>query len=492
MSTATRTVKPTTIMNYPEPDARLARGRVTDLMRFMGPGLILASASIGSGEVFFSSRGGATFGYTMIWAFLLSVVLKGMAVYSGARYMVLTGEHPANRWALLIPGPRGWFPALLGIFATISFPTWGAGFAKFLGQWTAWVTGVGATPRGELWWATMWMAIVLIFNFIRSYDFVEKVQTWIVILLLAMCVIAVFVSKPDILGILRGFIPTIPGGHEAWIVSKYPNIAARPISLEVITYLGALGGGTYDYIGFLGIYREKRWGMLGNPNLPAIETRLNALKHNEILEIGHTPEETAKAKHWLRAANADNLASFASVFIFSICFMILGVTVLRSAQIIPNDSQIMQNQARFLTNVWQPLLYLYMAGIWAAFFGSMQACSTQLYVWTFKESLSPAFKVIKNMTYDVAHWIVVFLYLGVGTLIMWTGFSFTNLVSFGSILGGVLSLGLWALAMVYTEAKIIPKHLHMNPFAKILTIVSGIALTIMGVIALWQYIDQFI
>ena len=476
------------LLVYPEPDKRLASGKVKNLLAFLGPGLILASASIGSGEVFFSSKGGATFGYLMIWAFLLGVVTKGFTVYSGSRYMTLTGEHPAARWAEIIPGPRGWFPALLGIFAIISFPTWGAGFAKFLGQWTAWVFGFG----NELWWATMWMAIVLGFNFIKSYDFVEKVQTWIVVLLLVMCIVAVIVSKPDILGVLRGFIPTIPGGYEGWVVSKFPKVAARPISLEVITYLGALGGGTYDYIGFLGIYREKKWGMLGNPNIVEITDKLATLKKGEKIEIGSTPEEVSKAKAWVKAANIDAFVSFAAVFIFSLCFMILGVTILRPLQIIPSDKEIMQNQARFLTNVWQPLLYLYQAGIWAAFFGSMQACSTQLYVWTFKESLSPAFKVVKQMSYDTAHYITVFLYIGVGTAVMWTGFSFTNLVSFGAILGGVLSLGLWALAMVYTEHKFIPKSLHMPVWAKAITFCSGILLTGMGCVAFYQFIAQFI
>lgn len=478
----------THLLVYPEPDKRLARGKIKDMMAFMGPGLILASASIGSGEVFFSSKGGATFGYTMIWAFLLSVVLKGFAVYSGSRYMTLTGEHPCQRWAEIIPGPRGWFPALLGFFAIISFPTWGAGFANFLGQWSVWVTGI----LDQKMWATIWILAVLAINFVKSYDFVEKMQTWIVFLMLVMCVVAVVVSKPDILGILRGFIPTIPGGYEGWIAEKYPKIAARPISLEVITYLGALGGGTYDYLGFLGMYREKKWGMLGNPDLQEIEEKLANLKKGEKIDIGSTPAELSKAKAWVRAANTDSIASFAAVFIFSICFMILGVTILRPDRIIPSDSEIMQNQARFLTNVWQPLVYLYHAGIVAAFFGSMQACSTQLYVWTFKESLSPTFKVIKRMSYDVAHWIVVAIYLGLGLAVVWTGFSFTQLVSFGSILGGVLSLGLWALAMVYTEHKFIPKALHMHTFAKALTIFSGVALTVMGAIAFYQYIDQFI
>lgn len=62
------------LIRYPEPDERLRRGNLTDLLAFLGPGLILASASIGSGEVFFSARGGAIFQYALLWTFLLGVV----------------------------------------------------------------------------------------------------------------------------------------------------------------------------------------------------------------------------------------------------------------------------------------------------------------------------------------------------------------------------------------------------------------------------------
>ena len=54
---------------YPEPERRLSSGRFLDILAFMGPGMILASATIGNGEIFAASRGGAVFGYAIAWTF---------------------------------------------------------------------------------------------------------------------------------------------------------------------------------------------------------------------------------------------------------------------------------------------------------------------------------------------------------------------------------------------------------------------------------------
>jgi Mn2+/Fe2+ NRAMP family transporter len=56
--------------------------------------LIIASVTIGSGELVWASRSGAIFGYQLLWCFLLAGVFKGVQVYVAARHMTLTGEHP--------------------------------------------------------------------------------------------------------------------------------------------------------------------------------------------------------------------------------------------------------------------------------------------------------------------------------------------------------------------------------------------------------------
>ena len=76
-------------------------------LTLFGPGAIVASLTIGSGELLFSSRGGALFGYRLLGLFLLICLLTWALVLATARQMLLTGAHPFLRW-MDCPGPRGW------------------------------------------------------------------------------------------------------------------------------------------------------------------------------------------------------------------------------------------------------------------------------------------------------------------------------------------------------------------------------------------------
>ncbi|MGH8867433.1 MAG: hypothetical protein ACRDYU_05495 [Actinomycetes bacterium] len=54
-------------LSYPDPPPQLTR-RLTlvGAVSVLGPGAIIASANIGSGEMIFASRGGSIFGYALI------------------------------------------------------------------------------------------------------------------------------------------------------------------------------------------------------------------------------------------------------------------------------------------------------------------------------------------------------------------------------------------------------------------------------------------
>ena len=395
---------------------------VRGLWRYLGPGLILASASIGSGEIFFSTRGGATFGYVLLWTFVASVILKGVVVYSGARYITLTGESP---------------------------------FAR--------------------------------------YGYIEKFQTGVVLVMVLFVLVAVIVANPAWLDVLKGLIPSIPSEHAGWVVDKYPEIAAKPMSLEIVAYLGALGGGTYDYIGYIGMYNETKWGMLGNPDLDGIRKRLIKLEAGQQIPIDESDEHTEVVRGWLKAPAMDALTSFVAVLIFSAAFMILGHVILGidGKQLIPNDNEIMQHQAAFFEIINPALVYLYKLAVWAAFFGSMQASGTLMYAHTFRECFEPAFKRIREMKFWNIRLLVAIIYCFGGLILVWTEISFTKLVSFGAIVGGVLSIGLWAFAMLYTDARFIPKKFQMSVLLKVLMAICGLVMTVMGGVALVQYVQNF-
>ena len=88
-------------LEFPELAAALRSRKVGDFLKFFGPGAIIASVTIGSGETVWASRSGAIFGYAMFWAFSLFCITKVIQVYSAARYMTLTGEHPMERWGTI-------------------------------------------------------------------------------------------------------------------------------------------------------------------------------------------------------------------------------------------------------------------------------------------------------------------------------------------------------------------------------------------------------
>ena len=83
---------------YPPLPESLQRGGARAMLKFFGPGAIIASVTIGSGETVFASRGGAVFGYAMLWCFVGGGLMKFVQVYTAARYITLTGEHPIERW----------------------------------------------------------------------------------------------------------------------------------------------------------------------------------------------------------------------------------------------------------------------------------------------------------------------------------------------------------------------------------------------------------
>ncbi len=106
---------------YPELPPEVRRLSLWGMLKIFGPGAIIASVTIGSGETVFPSRNGAIFGYSLLWCFVLGTFIKGFQIYSGARFMTLTGRHPLESWSEL-PGPRGWFVWCMTVLSLFCMP----------------------------------------------------------------------------------------------------------------------------------------------------------------------------------------------------------------------------------------------------------------------------------------------------------------------------------------------------------------------------------
>jgi len=344
----------------PVPSSLLARNPLRWLAIF-GPGAVIASLTIGVGELIFSSRAGALFGYRLLWFFLLVLALKWVLVLASARHIVLTGAHPFQRW-MELPGPRGWFPLVFFLLAVPCFPIWVCFHAGTVGTLLASLTGTSAGLNGgaHLLWGMAVLACVLVLSASGGYRALECVQLWIVVLMLAAVGVSVFFIRPDWFEFLKGMFVPQALAYPDWVTpATFPEIAARPVWLETTTYVGVIGGSSYDYLAYVSYLREKHWGRAGMDAFP--KTALE-----------NTPAaETTLLRGWLRAPLVDCTMSFAAVLIFTGIFVVCGAVVLGPQHKIPGGSNLLALQAEFVAAVHPWFRHIYFAGAFLAVFGTL-------------------------------------------------------------------------------------------------------------------------
>ncbi|UAB83875.1 Nramp family divalent metal transporter [Zunongwangia sp. SCSIO 43204] len=181
-------------------------------LKELGPGVLVSAAFIGPGTVTACTLAGVNFGYSLLWALLLSVfsciILQEMA----ARLGVVTQKGLSDNIRAELKKPVWRFLALALIFSAIVIgnAAYEAGnitgavlglqavfgeqqFSLFNFDINLWSLFVGATAFAILW--------------IGNYKVLEKIFIALVILMSLAFTITAIVVKPDIAEILNGFIP---------------------------------------------------------------------------------------------------------------------------------------------------------------------------------------------------------------------------------------------------------------------------------------------
>lgn len=327
-------------------------------LKVFGPGAIVASLTIGTGELIFSTRGGAIFGYDVLFLFVAISILKWALVVTMARHMVLTGVHPYQRM-LELPGPRGWMSLMLLIMSIVCVPIWIAFHAGVIGNLTSWITGTRQLLGGgmDYVWGTLILLAVLTLVFVGGYSVLERVQMFIVGALMLSALVTLLLYNPDWIVMLTGVVPK-PLHYPAWLPEKYPQIAAHSVWVEATRYVGVIGGGALDYLAWTSWIRQKRWGVL--PNQPS---------QDELQVIARDPQHPVR--QWLRAPVVDSTISFALIVGFSAVFVVSGTMILGPKEVVPDENNLLNLQAEFVTHIHDWLLPLYVSGAFFAMLGTL-------------------------------------------------------------------------------------------------------------------------
>ena len=440
---------------------------------FFGPGVIIASVTVGSGEILFPSRGGAIFGFRVLYVFLFIALLKWIFVYSSMRHMILSGGHPLERWNW-IPGPRGWLPLFMFIILVVAIPIWYSFLSGLTGLTCAWIFGVG----DHYLWATVSVAAAALLLARGGYNFLENAQKIILGLLVAGILVAVFYVAPNWADIAKGFIPQ-PLSYPDWLYGIMPEMRSRSVWVEIMVYASVIGGLSFDYLAYLSFLRDKKWGW----------SHLETATSEQLDLIAKQKDHPARL--WLRAALVDTVASFVMVVVISSCFCILGAIILQPDQRVPEGLNLLNHQASFLTTLSPWLLPVYQLAVFLAFFGVLYG-APELYYRVAYEYLNslPRWRgrlLARNVRVGVFSWTLVG-----GLLILWGSRFFPDvglidIVTPAGIYAGVLACGFYAMVNPWVDWRFLPAPLRMSGWLVMANIFAGLAFTFMGLKALWDY-----
>ncbi len=471
-------------IRYPKPPQQLTDKRWWKSIGFLGPGIIIASVSIGTGETIFASRGGAIFGYAILWCFTLGLIMKAIQIYASSRYMMISGEHPMQSW-IMLPGPPGWLPISLLLITVLCLPFLLAALSISVGSIISWMLGSGVVSEvSSRIWATALIITAALFSWNQTYRRLETTQTIIVALLLVCVVIAAVACQPDLASLIKGMlVPTLPS-YEDWIGASYPNIAQQAPWIELVTYIGIIGGGLPAYIGYLGFLRDKKWGLFQEREIYNHSTKTG------FPAIDPSAENQANKRNWLRAIKIDVGGSFLAIFIFSSAFVVLGAVILHESHLVPDKFDLLTHQEKFLTALSPYLLILYRIGIIAAIGGTLFATFD---VWTksIYEGLLPWQKAGNTISIaKLKKWIIlVTSVIGIGVIwlgLVWEAISNPiTVVSVPALLGGTTGCGAWCLGVAWADRRNLPKGYRMNGLLFIALLISGVSLLAAGVLGFY-------
>ena len=237
------------------------------ILKRIGPGAIVASATIGAGETVLAVRLGAWGGYELLWLILLAVLAKSfLTLYLLGRYAAISGRPVADK-LIELPGPRGWFLWLMlgleGLVAPFVFVVIAVPCGRLMSE----IFSPLGWNLSYQWWSVTFLTLALLVGMVQQYQMLERSQAVVCLILLAGTLWATYLVRPDLVSILKG---SFSFGHfppyPEWVPAQ---IRSRNQLLEMASAFGYAGSIAINYV----VYSN--WVVVKGWVVPRTATRLS-------------------------------------------------------------------------------------------------------------------------------------------------------------------------------------------------------------------------
>jgi len=338
---------------------------------------------------------------------------------------------------------------------------------------------------GYFGWGVAVLVAVLGLVLFGNYALLERLQLIIVGLMLLCVVISLLLVKPSWFELLKGlFLPQRPE-YPSWI-GEHPEISRRPFWVEIITYVGVLGGSAYDYLAYVSYLRAKHWGRAGQ--VIADSAMLD--------EMARNPDHLTR--RWLRALWIDSLLSFLAVLIFSGVFVACGAIVLGPQHKVPGGANLLQLQAEFISPNYPWLQPLYFVGAFLTIFGTLYGTIevAPAILREMAEAVRPG--SAEKYAAPLRRWAVIWSGAGGLVVLLWTWVSYLTsgaenppgliaVLTPINLFTGVFACGVICLLSWWMDRRCLPRGLHMAWPLQLLNLVATVVFLWLGIKAYWNH-----
>jgi hypothetical protein len=458
-------------ISYSEPDSVLSAPpslrKYLKYVTFLGPGAILASLTIGQGQLIIGPQLGAWAGFTFLWLITLNIGSYIIA-YVGCRFTLLSGISIMDVFAWKTR--KGWINWLFIAIILIFVPMFTAAIITTLGQSLVWILGV--SQDYYLFFGILFSLFAGILVLIGRYRLLEYTQAFFIIFLGAGAVISVIIINPNFLEMIPNFflIGNVPTDYPQW-VNQVEGFAQTPIPLIMLGFLGTLTISLIPLVGYLGWIKVKRWGIFKGRNDPDMfQQQLSEQfrKEGKISFLPTAEKEIKKSHLLLKPILIDLAIAFLIVSIVSTSYMTAGKYLLGpqsdGSYLLPSDVNLLREQAVIFSHMASWLTPLYQISVFFALFGTayagFEAASRMLF-----ESSKHITKRIKKIPYRrfLVYLMIYILTLGIPlAFLMYMGVSVLLVLSLTLLFIGVIGVVIYGLGTVYMSQRILPEQYRLR------------------------------
>lgn len=282
--------------------------------KIVGPGLVVAATGVGAGDLVATLAAGSRYGYSLLWAVVVGVILKIVLVEGAGRYTLATGYTIFEGWQKL----GRWTTWYFGPYIIV----WGFVYGATAMSSTA-LPLAALFPQLSL---TLWAVIMGVAGFLmvwfNAYATFEKITAALIATMFVTVVGLALIATPNIPDILAGLVPMIPEGGLVYTLALAGGV-----------------GGTITLAAYGYWLREKGW---------------------------ITPK-------WLTVMRIDNTMAYVLTGVFVLSMLIVGAEVVQAAGVsVGAGDEGLVDLSDVLNDRYGKVIgTAFLVGFWAASFSSI-------------------------------------------------------------------------------------------------------------------------